>query len=49
MIGTIGTFLCVFGSCESHSKLTNEMHISLRPKEMHIPLRLTPKEDTLRR
>ena len=32
-----GTLLYVFGSCERHSELTEEMHIPLRP---------LPKEDT---
>ena len=32
-----GTLLCVSGSCERHSKLT---------KELHIPLRPIPKEDS---
>ena len=32
----IGSLLCVFGSCERHSKLTEEMYIPLRP---------IPKED----
>ena len=36
---TIGTLLYVFGSCERHSKLTEQMHVPLRP---------IPKEDTLR-
>ena len=33
-----GTLLKVFGSCERHSELTEEMYIPLRP---------IPKEDTL--
>ena len=35
-----GTVLFVFGSCERHSELTEEMYIPLRP---------IPKEDALRR
>ena len=34
----IGTLLYVFGSCERHSKLTEEIYIPLGP---------VPKEDTL--
>ena len=36
----IGTLLYVFGSCERHSELTEEMYIPLRPIQ---------KEDSLRR
>ena len=36
----LGTLLYVFGSCERHSKLTEDVHIPLRP---------IPKEDNLRR
>ena len=36
----IGTLLYVFGSCERHSNLTEEMGIPLRP---------IPKKDSLRR
>ena len=36
----IGTLPSIFVSCECHSKLS---------EEMHIPLRLIPKDDSLRR
>ena len=36
----VGILLYVVGLCERHSKFAEEMHIPLRP---------TPKEDTLRR
>ena len=36
----IGSLLYVFGSCERHSELKQEMHIPLRPIPKEVNLRL---------